>query len=288
MLSIKHILAPIDFSDRSRAAVTQASELARLFEAELTLMHVVPTVQTPSTYRSPAEIAKSEKTQIEASHLLEAKLKSMATDIAPAANAVLAAGEPARCIEDYVAAHDVDLLVMATHGLGGFRRYLLGSLTSKVLHDLEIPIATGAHLVASPEASRGMENIGCAVDLQDEARCERILRWSHDLAKLNDATLTVIHVPPAVDSSLMFASDARDAVLDQAAKDMTAMLAKLDLAADVVIETGEPMAVVAKEVERKGCDVLVIGRTARRGPFRVGHADGYALIREVAVPVFSI
>lgn len=288
MLSIKHILTPVDFSDRSNAAAAHAAGLVELFGADLTLMHVAPTVQVASTYRSETEMEKSQKAQIEASRLLEAKLQSMAAEFDPPARAVLAEGEAARCIEDYVAAHDVDLLVMGTHGLGKFRRYLLGSLTSKVLYDLKIPIVTGAHLDSAEPLPSATGNVGCAVDLHEVDDCKRILRWSSELAKLSSSKLTVIHVPRMIDESLMFAAEARDAVLDKAAKDLADILTELNLAADVVVESGDPMNVITHEVKRKGCDVLVIGRTAKRGPFRVGHADGYAVIREVEIPVFSI
>ena len=288
MLPIKHILAPVDFSERSEAAAVDAAGLSELFGAKLTLLHVAPTIQTPQTYRSPAQIERSEKTQLESSHLLETQLQVLAARIAPDALSVVVEGDPAACIEKYVQVHDVDLLVMATHGLGVFRRYLLGSLAAKMLHDLDIPIATGVHLETESAFPTNFTNIGCAVDLRDKEDAERILRWSSELAELVGAKLTLIHVPQNVDYGQLFAAQARDAVLDRAAQDIAGLLEKTELAADVVIECGDPMKTVAKHLERKECDVLVIGRTSHKSAFPVGHADGYALIRQVAVPVFSV
>ena len=41
---------------------------------------------------------------------------------------------------------------MPTHGLGKLRRFILGSVTAKVLHDLEAPVLTGAHVEGVDEA----------------------------------------------------------------------------------------------------------------------------------------
>jgi nucleotide-binding universal stress UspA family protein len=39
---------------------------------------------------------------------------------------------------------------LPTHGLGAFRRSLIGSITAKVLHDAECPVWTGVHLAQAP------------------------------------------------------------------------------------------------------------------------------------------
>src|ERR1035438_1854787 len=59
-------------------------------------------------------------------------------------------GDPAGQIVDYARDHDIGLIVMATHGYGPFRRFLLGSVTAKVLHDAGCPVWTGPHLEEAP------------------------------------------------------------------------------------------------------------------------------------------
>ena len=63
---------------------------------------------------------------------------------------VLVEGNPARAIVRTAHDEKVDLIAMPTHGYGAIRRFLLGSVTSKVLHDSECPIWTGAHLEEGP------------------------------------------------------------------------------------------------------------------------------------------
>ena len=60
-----------------------------------------------------------------------------------------------------------DLILMPTHGHGPFRRLLLGSVTSKVLHDAECPVWTGVHENKDrPAEPMTLKHVVCAVDLQ--------------------------------------------------------------------------------------------------------------------------
>ena len=59
-------------------------------------------------------------------------------------------GEAASRIVAFAKSHDIDLIMMPTHGLGPFRRFLIGSITAKVLHDAHCPVWTGVHMEAAP------------------------------------------------------------------------------------------------------------------------------------------
>jgi nucleotide-binding universal stress UspA family protein len=53
---------------------------------------------------------------------------------------MVASGEPAQAIVDTAANEHVDLIVMATHGSSGMRRWVLGSVADKVLHTSATPL----------------------------------------------------------------------------------------------------------------------------------------------------
>ena len=254
----------------------------------MTVLHVEPSLEAHSAYRSLAQIEQSEKTQIEASHRLEAQLRGFATKLSPRATGVLAEGDPLTRIEEYAKNHAVDLIVIGTHGRGGFRRFLLGSLTSKLLHDVSIPIATGAHLEGHAAFPSKITHVGCALGLRDLDDCERIVLWAGDLARLVGAKRTIIHAPQDVDPGSFSDPETRKALRANAAKQIAGLLAKTELAAEVVIEDGDAANTVVEALAKQHCDALVIGRTAQHGAFQVGKADGYALIRQSPVPVFSI
>src|SRR5207249_11218105 len=104
---------------------------------------------------------------------------------------VLLDGDVARTIVDLAHAGHMDLIVMPTHGYGGFRRFLLGSVTAKFLHDADCPVLTGVHLQEAPAlAPVFFHNILCAVDFDSAG--EKALRWAAALATEFRSRLTVV------------------------------------------------------------------------------------------------
>jgi nucleotide-binding universal stress UspA family protein len=69
--------------------------------------------------------------------------------------AIVVAEQPARAILDYAAEHDVDLVVMSTHGLGGMKRFMLGSVADKVLRGAPIPVLITKHAPTGAPAKSG-------------------------------------------------------------------------------------------------------------------------------------
>jgi hypothetical protein len=84
---------------------------------------------------------------------------------------LLLEGDVARQIADLARDEQMDLIVMPTHGYGGFRRFLLGSVTAKLLHDADCPVLTGVHLQEAPPLEPVFfRNILCAVDFDAAGR----------------------------------------------------------------------------------------------------------------------
>lgn len=131
---VARVLAPVDLSPHSRIAVAWAATLAAGFGAHLDLLHVVketlPLAEYGLEYATPPEDRETIKERAEAqmAQLLEAAaVPNLATDVH------LASGYPAEVIVDFAAEHDEDLVVMASHGRTGWKRFLLGSVAEKVM-----------------------------------------------------------------------------------------------------------------------------------------------------------
>ena len=78
---------------------------------------------------------------------------------------VLLYGDPAHEIVKYADSEKADLIVLPTHGYGPFRRFLLGSVTAKVLHDAQCPVWTGVHTEETARLdSVSFGRILCALD----------------------------------------------------------------------------------------------------------------------------
>lgn len=126
----KHILIPTDFSAHSQRAAERAVELGRIFDARLSVVHVV-------NYLPPAFIsAQSEHTS--AAQIVEratAYLAEWANNVGlESAEQLVTTGPAGKEIITTAKAADVDLIVIGTSGEGGMKR-LLGSTTRAVMHD---------------------------------------------------------------------------------------------------------------------------------------------------------
>jgi len=147
MINLKRILVPSDFSDCSDAAVRYGLALARKFGASLHLLHVI---QDPATQPWAAEGFAVPLLEVVDQWQKDARAR-LELSIPPEdrANAIVACtiASPFPEILRYAAEHDIDLIVMGTHGRGGMSHVLLGSIAEKVVRRAPCPVLT----VRSPQ-----------------------------------------------------------------------------------------------------------------------------------------
>ena len=147
MLPITKILCPTDFSDPSYEALKTANELARHFSAELFLVNVVSTspvipgspsltgFHLPSIIKEMKDAAGKTLEEIAEERLdKEIKLRIM-----------VVAGNPADEIARIASDEGIDLIVIATHGLSGWRKFIFGSVTEKVAKLSATPVLLIQH-----------------------------------------------------------------------------------------------------------------------------------------------
>jgi len=132
MSSYSKILAAVDLSPEAREVVARAGELARLYDAELGLIHVVEPLVTMEDYElMPALPLEVEKTLEQRAHNF---LDTLAADLGQGdIEKVVNIGAPKREILKYAKEHDIDLIVIGAHGRHGIAT-LLGSTANAVLH----------------------------------------------------------------------------------------------------------------------------------------------------------
>ncbi|PYT19850.1 MAG: hypothetical protein DMG58_35365 [Acidobacteria bacterium] len=182
------ILFPIDFSERSVSAARYVRTLGCRFRPEITLMHVLvpPAYGVGSLESGPLMV---EETWEERQRRAQQNVSEFAVrELAPfQVNPIVLEDDPPTAIVEKAHSQRTDLIVMATHGYGSFRRFILGSVTAKVLHDAACPVWTGAHLPAAEQASQQVpiKQVVCAVDLSSHS--ENVLDWAARLAASFDA-----------------------------------------------------------------------------------------------------
>ncbi|WP_436928374.1 universal stress protein [Halosimplex halobium] len=132
------ILVPTDGSAGASAALDEAIDLARQFDATVHSLYVVD-VASLGTEAGAVDVVESFEQMGE--NATEAAA-TRARDAGVEATDSVATGTPHRAILDYVDDNGIDLVVMGTHGRTGLERYLLGSVTEKVVRTAEVPVLT--------------------------------------------------------------------------------------------------------------------------------------------------
>jgi len=132
------ILLPTDGSDAGNRAVEQAVGLARETGAELHVLFVVEDI--PYAPEMMDDTVEEQLREI-GEEALEA-IRGQADEAGVEVVEAIEEGAPHTAILDYADREDVDVVVMGTHGRSGLDRYLLGSVTERVVRTAEIPVLT--------------------------------------------------------------------------------------------------------------------------------------------------
>ena len=187
---IKRILCPVDCSETSVHAVEQAVSLAGWYQAPITALHVynpltapLPGLPVPAPGVPQAELDRvREETW---ACLQTANTTGVDIDV------VVEVGAPARCILTYATSRAMDLIVMGTHGTGGFEHLVLGSVTEKVLRQAACPVLTVPPR-ARATSRLPFKHLLCAVDFSDWSVAA--LEFARSIAEEAGASLTLLHV----------------------------------------------------------------------------------------------
>lgn len=155
--NIKNILVPTDFSEYSNYSIPYALSIARAFKAEVTLLHVTD-LSIPEK-----ELAKITFPDLQLYyHKLDTiKVKQMVSRDVGADNAIVNVAE----------SHEIDLIIMGTHGARGMRRMQIGNTTEEVVRRVSAPVLSITHPIhKSIFPRRFNENIRDGINLWKETK----------------------------------------------------------------------------------------------------------------------
>jgi nucleotide-binding universal stress UspA family protein len=199
-IQIERILCPTDFSIFSSRALRHATALAQRFEARLTVLHVIPQwiPYSGGAHFPPPMMANPELCRHVESDVRD--FAAPAVDSGVPVEVVIREAEPWRGILDVAGGLPADLMVMGTHGRGGFEQLLLGAVAEKVLHRAPCPVLTVCHEEGRTWEAPGLvRRILCATDLSESSA--PTLRYALSLAAEYQSALTLLHVLEGVPSA---------------------------------------------------------------------------------------
>lgn len=140
----RRILVPLDGSPLAEAILGPAVELGRLTGASFLLLRVLAPIMGPGfgyeDLPEGLEVRQVEELRARAGEYLDGVTSRLGGDAPSVEGHTVVDPHPARAILDFAEERDVDLIALATHGRGGIRRLLLGSVADKLVRASRLPI----------------------------------------------------------------------------------------------------------------------------------------------------
>ena len=289
MPTLTHILFPFDFSQQVCQTAPFVRALASRVGARVTMFAVVPPTFEPMSLAMGGPEVRAGDDSAEWKHRLQHRLEQalVAEFAGLCVDRVADGGDPALRITDFAQTHAVDLIMMPTHGGGRFRNSLLGSVTSKVLHDATCPVWTAAH-VETQTASETPRCILCAVDGSEAT--PGIALWAAEFAHAQGARLNLLHVVGPVSDwpSLQSEQRLQQHVRADAEERIGRMLKGAGVDVPLRVAVGGIVQTVTEEARQEQADLVIVGRGSVAEPFGRLRTHAFGIIQRSPCPVLSV
>ena len=159
-ISLKNILFATDFSEASEAALPYAAAIARRYDSQLHIAHIV----SPASYIIPSE--PGDLITIDSIHEaaladVHQRMETLASHLETIPyHTYVREGEIWENLSDLILARDIDLLVVGTHGRTGVEKLLLGSEAEEILRLAPCPVLTVGPKIAGRAKLTAIEGEG--------------------------------------------------------------------------------------------------------------------------------
>lgn len=299
MLALKKILFPTDFTRCSDQAFNHALFIAEQFKAKLQLFHAIvlheddpadPARRFPEgeeLFRRLFEIADSEMaSRLERHRDGAVKIEEYRSRGISAAQTIL----------EHAREHDVDLIVMGTHGRRGPARLFFGSVTEEVVRFAKVPVLTLREL-DEPRRIEAFERLLVPIDFSAHSR--KAVAYARELAEVYGARLQLLHVIEEPSYPYFYAP--LDAVRPaehleklrsrsiEALHELMGEASGPETSYDVEISSGHPASEIVAFAEERESDMIVTATHGLTGLERllVG-STAEQVLRTSPVPVFLV
>ncbi len=285
-VQLRNILLATDFSSASEAALSYALSVARRYDSRLCIAHVVSTniyqMVPPDAMVAVSEQARRYAERQMADLLISGRLRGVPHQV------LLAEGELWPTLSGMLFEHDVDLVVVGTHGRTGIRKLLLGSVAEEIFRLAPTPVLTvGPRTQKEAPAEAELRHILYATDFSPNS--ERAAAYALSLAQEHQAQLTLLHVlKEAVGASpqnttllkSFFAKRLRELVPAEAA---------LWCNPELAIESGSLAEAILKAASDRQADLIVLGvRRTANFPGHLPPATAYKVVCQAHCPVLTV
>jgi nucleotide-binding universal stress UspA family protein len=298
VIEFPHVLCPVDLSEFSLRPLAYAAALSRWYKSQLTVLHVVPTFD-PMPVPSESFGGDHLVYPVPREDVLRELRRVVDSAGAGPIDAVLAAeaGDPSRTIVDQAVTIPADLVVMGTHGRGGFERLIVGSVAEKVLRRAPCPVLTvPPHATATLPAEVRFKKILCPMDFSPSSLLA--FGFALDLARQADGAVTVVSViewlaeeEPRT-STHFNVPEYRQYLIDDARERVRALVAaepRTWAAIQDVVVLGRAHREILRIAADSLPDLIVMGAQGRGGlSLSLFGSTTQQVVREAACPVLTV
>lgn len=293
--SIESILVPTDGSEGAQKGTRRGIDLAEKVGADL---HVLSVVDSREIEPSLSSLDDADRTNREgvyekrAERAIDSVTNPARSQLSGRITTAIEWGIPFQEIADYVERRGIDLVVMGTHGRTGLERYLIGSVTEKLLRTVDVPVVAVPPDADEIELGEGeYGDILLPTDSSEPA--EAAIDWGISLAKVYDAT---VHTVYSVDTSRFVSVEETGEIydsLEKAGESALERVRKRATAADISVAgslgTGPAAQMILTYSDEHDIDMIVMGTHGRSGINRylIGSVTE-SVLRSADVPVCCV
>ena len=278
-IGLKNVLYLTDFSPSSEAALPVARGIASAYSASLHALHVV--LPDPYTGMSAEMAPALEEAREEAAKAQMRQLEAQLNSVAVKGDLVRdTAVWPA--VEEAVAKHGIDLIVVGTSGRTHGAKWLLGSAAEEILRRSLVPVLTVGPFARSESCRDGrFTRVLFATDFTPESLAAA--PYAISLAEENEAKLTLLYVagdPAERKTNIKETPSVAEAMhlLDNVVASESALWCR----PETVVEYGHPAERILQVAKERGADLIVLGVRHTRHLLVATHLDGSTVHQVVA------
>ena len=296
MLDMDSILFPTDFSSVAEDAFAHAAHLALQYGATITVFNAV----TPGDGEGsnpmeflPVTPVTEDATENASAQRVEVQTVTQERGTVPVVYTQTDSDSPATGIIDYAMEHDMDLVVMGTHGRKGMDRLLSGSVAEEVVRGAPCPVFT----VLAPSGERGdtpIDRVLVPVDLSEQSTL--VLDHATALATAYGAPIDLLHVVEETAFPTAYGMDpltpSHPDVQERAREALKALAAEIedfDEPLNTHILAGYAARDIVDFAEEYAADLIVMATHGRTGlqRFLIGSV-AEKVVRSAPCPVFTV
>lgn len=287
----RKILIATDGSEASEKAADFGIEILRFSEAKVYAVYVIDTTSYGSIPMdeiwSKEGYEQFEKMGREATSYVEERAKAAGME----AESVLLNGNPAEELVNFAEEQNIDLIIVGSLGKGGFERFVLGSVSEKVVKHAKIPVL----VVRERKEEKLYRKILIATD--GSKASEKAANFGIEIAKLSGAKIYAVYVIDITyyDSMLMDETWKKEEYerfkkIGHIATSFVEETAKsAGMEAESILLKGNSVEKIVDFAEKQEVDMIVVGSLGKSGieRFVLGSVSG-KVVRHAKVPVLVV